>query len=169
MYIPDINSVFEISPPVFIGGISNRTLPREDMVYFRTRGIPMQDKEELDRQFSLLMTTKNPEERLKEKSVLDYALARKKFVSVENYWTSSTDGGQRQVTDFDDFCKVAPAELVSWYFDVIQYGEKLSAAEVRNFLQVAVSPYGSQYGEAVTNGTVPTVMQNAGKTETAAI
>lgn len=168
MIIPDINAIHEIVPPAFYGGVNNRQLPPDQMLYFRARGISMPDKEELDRQTSGLMTTKNPEERLKEKLQLDYALARKKFVSVHNYLVPLPDGGSRPVIDFDDFCRVAPPELVAWYMDVIQYGEKLSAAERRNFLPPPDSPSGSQSGENRETGPAATAMPNSESAGTAA-
>jgi len=157
MIIPDINAIHEIAPPAFFGGKNNRQLPENEMLYFKTRGISMPDKEELDRSVSLLMSSKNPEERLKEKVTLDYKLARSKFVSLHNYNVSLPDGGSRPVADFDDFCRVAPPELVAWYFEVIQFGEKLSAAERRNFLPQPDSPSGSQSGESRETGIAVTV------------
>ena len=153
MLIRNINDIHEIAPPLFMGGVSNRQLPPEEIVYFGARGISMPDKQELDRQVSLLSHTLNPEERLKEKVKLDYDLARKKFVSLHNYQVPTPDGGSRDVTDFDDFCKVAPFELVAWFFDVIQWGEKLSAAERRNFLSQSASPSGSPAEGEAADGT----------------
>jgi hypothetical protein len=166
MLIPDINSIHEIAPPLFIGGVSNRTLPPEEMICFRCRGIRLDEKEGLDRQFALFATTHNPEERVKEKSRLDYDLARSKFVSLHNYFVPGPEG-PRAVTEFDDFCRVAPSELVAWYFDVIQFGEKLSAAEQRNFLPPAASPSGSPSGEVAPNGRAETALERPAGSGTA--
>lgn len=169
MLIPDINAIHEIAPPLFIGGVSNRQLPPEEMIYFRVRGVNMQDKEELDRQTALSATTMDPEKRVEERIRRGYDLARKKFVSLHHYRVPTADGGSREVTEFDDFCRVAPSELVAWFFDVIQWGEKLSAAERRNFLPPAASPSGSEpMGEAV-NGSAGAATPTEGKSETAAI
>lgn len=166
MLIPDINAIHEIAPPLFIGGVSNRQLPPEEMIYFRVRGISMPDKQELDRQVALLSTTLNPEERLKEKVKLDHGLARKKFVSLHNYRVPTGDGGSREVAEFDEFCTVAPAELVAWFFDVITWGEKLSAAERRNFLAQPASPSIVPPGEAAGSAGDVTISKESGETAT---
>jgi hypothetical protein len=164
--IPDINSIHEIVPNLFISGFSNRQLPESEKIYFETRGVSMPDKETLDREFGLFGATHNLEERAKEKVRLDYALARKKFVALHNYYIP-TPNGPRAVTDFDDFCRVAPPELVAWYFDVIQWGEKLSMADRKNFLPPPVSPSGSQSGETETSGNAETATTNSEQTATA--
>lgn len=167
MLIPNINAVHEIVPPGFFGGVSNRMLPPEEQIYFRCRGISMPEKEQLDQEKAALSFTSDPKKRLEKNTELDYELAKKKFVSLHNYYTVTDDGSARPVTEFDDFIKVAPPEMVAWYFDVIQYGEKLSAAERRNFLQPSVSPSGSQDGETATNGSAAAATPKPGKPATA--
>lgn len=166
MLIPDINSIHQIVPNIFIAGISNRQLPPEEMIYIEARGINMAEKETLDREISLYASTHNSEERLKENLRLSYELARKKFVAIHNYYVPGPEG-PRAVTDFDDFCRVAPPELVGWYFDVIQWGEKLSMAERSNFLQPSASPSGAPSGEAANNGSAGNATPSSEPTGTA--
>lgn len=160
MIIPDINAIHEIAPPAMFGGISNRSLPENEMLYFRTRGVSMADKQEFDRDSSMLGTTLDPKERMKERSQLEYARARKKLVSIHNYYVPVEGGAPRQVTDFDDFIRVAPPELVEWYLEIIQVGERLSAADRRLFLSPPDSLSGSQSGEDRESGTVKTAIQS---------
>ena len=166
MLIPDINSIHKIAPKIFIGGVSNRMLPETEMIYIEARGINMAEKETLDRDIAIYANTHNREEQAKEALRLSYELARKKFVALHNYFVPSPEG-PRGVTEFDDFCRVAPSELVAWYFDVIQWGEKLSMAEQRNFLPPPASPSGSQSGEAEKSGSAETAMQSSEQTATA--
>jgi hypothetical protein len=158
MLIPDIKSIHEVVPNIFIDGKSNRQLPPEEQIFFEARGINLAEKEQLDQAFSVFAPTHNPEERVKEKTRLDYDLARKKFVAVHNYYVPGPEG-PRAVTEFDDFCRVAPPELVAWYFYVIQFGEQLSMAERRNFLPQPASPSGSQSGEAANSGSAAIATQ----------
>jgi len=164
--VPDINSIHEVAPNLFIGGQSNRLLPAEEMIYFEVRGVRLAEKEAVDREFVVYAQTHNPEERVKERARLDYDLARKKFVKLHNYFVSAPEG-PRAVTEFDDFCRVAPPELVAWFFDVILWGERLSAAERANFLPPAASPSGSASREAATSGSAKSAARTKKKTGTA--
>jgi len=152
MLVPNINSIHEITPPGLFGKLYNRQLPPEEQIYFRTRGVSFPEKLQHDREKEALSLTCDPKEYREKCTELDHDLARKKFVSLHNYFTLAEDGTPRQITDFDDFLKNAAPEMVIWYLDVITSGEKLSAAERRNFLQRSVSPSGSQQGETATTG-----------------
>lgn len=132
MLFKSINDIHEIVPPVSRGTVNNRQLPREEQLYFKVRGVNISDKDNLDMQAALDRNRFTPEKALEEYHKRVCSLVKEKFVSLHNYFVEAPDG-PREVTTFEEFCQVAPPELVQWLFSVVMSGEALSAAERKNF------------------------------------
>lgn len=131
MLFPNINSIHEIIPPITIGGVSNRDLPPEEQLYFRVRGISITDQDDLDQAAALDAARHDLKVRMDNQRRRLYDLVKKKVVEIVGYQVDGPDG-PRPVTDFDEFVRVAPKELVTWLFAVINSGESLSAAARKN-------------------------------------
>jgi hypothetical protein len=140
MLFKNINDIFEIAPPIMCGKVSNRQLPPEEMVYIETRGVTLSEKDADDIKNGLDFASMAQDKALENKLERIYKRAKEKFVALHNYKIPTADGGEREVTDFDDFRQVAGPELVSWYLGVIMSGESLSAAERKNFVRGSSTP-----------------------------
>lgn len=154
MLFPDITSIHDIVPPITIGGVSNRSLPPEEQLYFRVRGISITDQDELDQAAALDAARHDLKVRMDNQRRRLYDLVKKKVVEIVGYQIAGPDG-PRSVTDFDEFIRVAPKELVTWLFTVINSGESLSAAERKNLSRGSASG-STSLATAPASGTAPT-------------
>jgi hypothetical protein len=133
MIFKKIGDVYEIAPPINFGGVNNRSLPEEEMVYIRVQGVTITDKDDLDEKTSLDRNKFEFKKFLEETRKRTYALVSSKVLSVHNYFVETSDG-QQEIKTFAELCEVAPPELIQWIISVIMSGEALSAAERKNFL-----------------------------------
>ena len=140
MILRDINDIYEIAPPITVGGVSNRSLPAEEMITYRVQGISCPDLDALELQDQIDAGKYDRSRCIEEQQKRRYALVKSKVQSIHNYRIRTADGGEREVTSFDEWYKVAPKEQRDWLFAVAHSGEALTAADRANFLPQSASP-----------------------------
>lgn len=106
-----------------------------DMIWFGLTGVSMPETDALDQAIATFYQDYQREKA----SELDMAkrieLVKKHVVSINNL---EIDG--KPVTDFDEFYRIAPKELVRWVCDAVHSCIVMSGAERKNFMPGSVSP-----------------------------
>ena len=157
MNISSVNHVYKAVPPY----LNNRELPKLmmaeiiaraegdteetwraacaeveekcEMIWFGLTGVSMPETDALDRAIAMLYNDHNREKAGELEVQKRLELVKKHVVSINNL---QIDG--KPVTDFDEFYRIAPKELVRWLCDAVHSSIALSAAERKNFMPGSV-------------------------------
>lgn len=131
-----IGDVYEIAPPLQLGGVINRTLPPDEMLFFKVRGVNIKEKDTLEMEAELDRARFARDKALEKYNERIYSLVRSKVVEVCNFYVEGPEG-PREVKDFDEVCRLAPPEVISWLISTIMSGEALTAAERKNYMRAS--------------------------------
>lgn len=131
MQIHSNNHIYEAVPPF----LNNREQTADQMIWFGMQSISQPEADKLE-QATIAAYNDLAKDKAGEKvSELNLTLIKSKVKSINNLFI---DG--EPVTDFDEFYRRAPKEMVSWVCNAIQSSIALSLAERKNFLPESGSP-----------------------------
>lgn len=114
---------------------TERAVKENKMIWFGLQGISQPEADKLEQQNIAAYNDLAKDKSGEKVSELNLGLIRSKVKSINNL---VIDG--KEITDFDEFYKTAPKELVQWACNVVQSSIALSLAERKNFLPESDSP-----------------------------
>ena len=123
--IRSIDHAYEAVPPY----MSNREQPESEMIWFGLRAVSMPDSDKLDREIQAAYNDLARDKAAELETGKRLEQIKSKVVSINNL---TLDG--KPITDFDEFYKKAPKDLVQWVCAAVHSSITLGLAERKNFL-----------------------------------